>query len=229
MRGQGSIGEEGLLVGRDVPGLAAPGEAGSRRLVARVRVVAVLRVVQLRARHRSVELLDGRRRAVHDRGAGVDDGVERRRRLLRADDPLGTGRLPEAAVADGVVLDRAGVLARVGAAEVERRAGRGEVEAEHAGGDGACADRAVEPRVLQNREEEICQNRLVEYPMEYPNGIYPMRETLTVFRFEIEENARPKMPSMGSPWNELESVVTGENSWFLTVNPATVTGKGPPQ
>ena len=34
---------------------------------------------------------------------------------------------------------------------------------------------------------------------------------LTAFRLEIEGQARPKIPSMGSPLKELESVVTGEN------------------
>lgn len=39
----------------------------------------------------------------------------------------------------------------------------------------------------------------------------------------MDLNARPKMPSIGSLANELDRVVTGENHWFLTDNPATVT------
>lgn len=47
------------------------------------------------------------------------------------------------------------------------------------------------------------------------NGFWP--------RFEIEGYASPSRPSMGSPWNELDSVVTGEKYWPVTVIPATVT------
>lgn len=47
---------------------------------------------------------------------------------------------------------------------------------------------------------------------------------LTSPRLEIEGNARPRIPSIGSPLNELDRVVTGEKYWFLAVRPATVTG-----
>lgn len=61
---------------RDSPRLAAPAEADSGEGVARVRVVSVGGVVQLRTGDSGVEGLDGRRRAVHDGGAGVDDSFE---------------------------------------------------------------------------------------------------------------------------------------------------------
>lgn len=136
-----ACGEADLLRRGDVPGLTAPGEADSREGVAGVRVVSLRRVVDGGAGDGSVEGLDGGGRAVHDGGAGVDDGLEVGVRVLGADDRLGACGLPETGRGvDAVVLDRASVLGGVGAAEEERRAGGGELEAEDAGADLAAAD-----------------------------------------------------------------------------------------
>ena len=42
-------------------------------------------------------------------------------------------------------------------------------------------------------------------------------------RLEMEGKARPRIPSIGSPLNELDRVVTGEKYWPVTFSPATVT------
>lgn len=44
---------------------------------------------------------------------------------------------------------------------------------------------------------------------------------------EIFWNAIPRMPSIGSPANLSESVVTAEKACFVAVMPATVTVGGP--
>lgn len=50
-----------------------------------------------------------------------------------------------------------------------------------------------------------------------------MNKMLTAPRFEMAGKARPRIPSMGSSANELESVVTGEKVCPVTDKPATVT------
>lgn len=137
------------LVSSDLPGLATPAKAGLWDRVAREGVEALLLIGKLRAGNRSVELLDIVGRTIHDGGAGVDDGLEVVDDGLATRDGRSTGCQPEAeAVVDLVVLDVAGELGGVGAAEVEGGALLGEVEGELASGDLLLLDGAVEERVL---------------------------------------------------------------------------------
>ena len=153
---------EDALRRRDGEGRATPGEADGGEGVAGVRVVALAGVVDLRARDGRVEGLDRRRGAVDDGGAGVDDRLEAGVGVLRADDGLGAGRLPETGRGvDVVVLDVARVLGGIGAAEEERGAARGEVEAENALADLALANERVEEGVLQ-RALVIVHLRMIE-------------------------------------------------------------------
>lgn len=139
---------------RDGKGLAAPFESNGGERLARVRVEALGRVVHLRSGDSGVELLHGRRRAVHDRGARVDDRFETAGCGLGPDDGVGASGLPEAGrFVDLVVLDRAGVVLGVGAAEEQLGASGGELEAEHACGDDSLGDRGVEPWGLRVKEQ----------------------------------------------------------------------------
>ena len=105
------------------PGLATPTEANSRSGFARVRVVTLARIVDLRAGDLGVEGLDSGRRTVDDGGAGIDDGLKVGDGSGRADDGLCAGSLPETCRSvDGVVFDRARVFGSVCAAEEEVRA-----------------------------------------------------------------------------------------------------------
>lgn len=109
--------KDGLLGRADGPCLATPAEADSWERAAGVRVVAIRRVVDLRAGDGGVEGLDGGGGTVHDGGARVNDGLDAGVGRRRADDGVATGRLPEAAAGDGVVLNRAGVERSVGTTE----------------------------------------------------------------------------------------------------------------
>ncbi len=133
------------LVCRDGPLLATPRERNGRGRVAGVGVVALVRVVHGRAGDGLVKGLDSGGRAVHDGGAGIDDGLEVRHDSLATNEGLGAGQLPEASGGvDVVVLDRARVELVVGTTEVKLRACGGELEAEDTLLDGALLDSRVE-------------------------------------------------------------------------------------
>ena len=137
------------LGGGDLPLLAAPRERDGGGRVAGVVVVALARVVHAGALDGSEELLDGGGRAVHDRGAGVDDGLEAGDDGLAVHVRLRAGDLPEAGGGvDVVELERARVELVVRAAEVELRARRGELEAEDTLIDSTLVDGGVEEGVL---------------------------------------------------------------------------------
>ena len=108
-----------------------------------------MRVIQLGSRDRGVESAHGGRRAVHDGGAGVDDGADVGDDSLAVDDGLGAGGLPETGVLDRVEFDGAGVEVFVSAAEVKRRAGRGELECKAVLGHGTLGERVLEESWLR--------------------------------------------------------------------------------
>lgn len=138
------------LVSRDLPSLTAPLEASSRKLaVTRERPEPLLRIVLLRTVNSLPERLDLSLRAVHDSGAGVDDGADVRDDLLAVNDCRTASCLPETGGGvDVVVLDVAAEERGVGAAEVEDGAVLGELETELAGADGVLLDGGIEEGVL---------------------------------------------------------------------------------
>ncbi len=137
------------LGGGDLPVLAAPGERDGGGLLAGEVVEALVGVVHARAGDSGVELLDRRGRAVHDRGARVDDGLELADDGLAVHVRLRAGDLPEAGRGvDLVVLNRARVELVVRAAEVELGALGGELEGEFARFNAALVDGRLEEGVL---------------------------------------------------------------------------------
>ena len=150
-----------LLLRGDGPLPATPRESNSRGRVAGVVVVALARVVHTRAGDGAVEGPDGGGRAVHDGGAGVDDGLKVGYDGPAADVGPGTGELPEAGGGvDVVVLDRARVELVVGASEVELRAGGGELEAEDTLVDCALLDSRVEEGVrVEVGDGGVCETQ----------------------------------------------------------------------
>lgn len=133
---------------RHLPLLATPAEGEARDAIARKRVEALFQIVDLRSGDVCVERLDGARGAVHDGGARVDDGVEVARDGLRPDSRGRAGELPVCLRVDVVEFDAPGVVVAIGAAEVERGAGRGEFEGELVRGDGTLAIGRDEEGVL---------------------------------------------------------------------------------
>ena len=141
---QGSV-----LIGIDRPGLTTPVERELRNRIAWEGVIAILLVIT-RAWDLRVERVDSVRLGSHERRARVDDRLEAGDGGLGADVRARARDLPEAGrLVDGVVLDRARVVRRVRAAEVELGAGGGEVEAEDALVDSALGNGSVEEGALE--------------------------------------------------------------------------------
>ena len=143
----------------DGPRLAAPIERHLWGGPARKRIEPICLVEQLGVGNGFVERLNCRWRAVHDRGARVDDGLEVGKDGGATDDSLGTGSLPETAAGDAVVLNRATVEVGVGSTEVELGAGGGELETEDVGRNGALSEGVLEEGGLERDMEDGCQKK----------------------------------------------------------------------